>query len=304
MQDEEFFTTCHQIRSVWASIKECINILEAKSASLADCFIQMIKLAVAIFRLPSSNSYKSAAIQVFNHHYLEFQHPAYLLCYCLHSYYRGFGINDDGFRDAAITATTLWQNLGYPEEECKQLLTQFRHFDQKLKPYDLDYVLNLDTPELWWSSIRLKKCYIRDLALQLFGISPSQAGCELNFSMLKWMIGDRRVRLDVKKLKGMSKIRSYHLASIKNELSYYGKDLSSAELREIANISTVSNIISLNDEDDDITDNILLEERREMEIQTRTNLVLEDFIDLSQSLDNMETVGSENNDNVDERNGN
>ena len=61
----------------------------------------------------------------------------------------GFGVNDDGFRDAAITATTLWQNLGYPKEECRQLLNQFRRFDQKLKPYDLGYDLNSDTPELW-----------------------------------------------------------------------------------------------------------------------------------------------------------
>jgi hypothetical protein len=49
MQNEEFFTTCRHIRSIWAPIKECINILEAKSASLADCFVYMIKLAVAIF---------------------------------------------------------------------------------------------------------------------------------------------------------------------------------------------------------------------------------------------------------------
>ena len=89
IQDEEFFTTCRQIRSIWAPIKECINILEAKTATLADCFVQMIKLAVAIFKLPSSNSYKTAAIQIFNSRYLEFQHPAYLLCYCLHPYYRG-----------------------------------------------------------------------------------------------------------------------------------------------------------------------------------------------------------------------
>jgi hypothetical protein len=89
IQDEEFFTTCRQIRSIWAPIKECINILEAKTATLADCFVQMIKLAVAIFKLPSSNSYKTEAIQIFNSRYLEFQHPAYLLCYCLHPYYRG-----------------------------------------------------------------------------------------------------------------------------------------------------------------------------------------------------------------------
>ena len=118
------------------------------------------------------------------------------------------------------------------------------------------------------------------------------------------MIGDRRVRLDIKKLEGMSKIRSYYLTSIKNELLYYGKDLNSVELREIANISAVGNIISLNNEDDDVIDNILLEERRETEIQTCTNLVLEDIIDLSQSFDNIETVDLENNNNIGEENGN
>ena len=118
------------------------------------------------------------------------------------------------------------------------------------------------------------------------------------------MIRDRRVRLDIKKLEGMSKIRSYYLTSIKNELLYYGKDLNSAELREIANISAVGNIISLNNENDDVIDNILLEERRETEIQTCTNLVLEDIIDLSQSFDNIETVDLENNNNIGEENGN
>lgn len=164
--------------------------------------------------------------------------------------------------------------------------------------------MNEDTPELWWSSIRFKKCHIRDLALRLFGITPSQAGCERNFSILKWMIGDRRVRLDVKRLEGMSKIRSYHLTSIKNELSYYGKNLNSEELREIANTSAVGNIISLNDDDGDITNDLLVEERSETETQVRANLILEDIIDLTQPFDNVETVDLGNNNNVDERNGN
>ncbi|PKC12752.1 hypothetical protein RhiirA5_396725 [Rhizophagus irregularis] len=29
--------------------------------------------------------------------------------------FQALGVNDDGFRNAAIAATTLWQNLGYPE---------------------------------------------------------------------------------------------------------------------------------------------------------------------------------------------
>ncbi|PKB96689.1 hypothetical protein RhiirA5_385174 [Rhizophagus irregularis] len=148
IQDEEFFVNCHHIRSIWAPIKECINILKSKSATLADCFMQMIKLAIAIFRLPSSNPYKVSAIQIFNRRYLEFQHPAYLLCYFLHPYYRGLSLNGEGFRNAAITATTLWQNLEYSEQECKELLTQFQKYDQKLKPYDLSYEKNMDMPEL------------------------------------------------------------------------------------------------------------------------------------------------------------
>ena len=64
------------------------------------------------------------------------------------NFFLGFGINDEGFRNAVITATTLWQNLGYPEEECKKLITQLKQFDQKLKPYDLSYDTSTDIPEL------------------------------------------------------------------------------------------------------------------------------------------------------------
>ncbi|CAG8485394.1 15373_t:CDS:2 [Rhizophagus irregularis] len=275
--DEEFFVNCHHIRSIWAPIKECINILKSKSATLADCFMQMIKLAIAIFRLPSSNPYKVSAIQIFNRRYLEFQHPAYLLCYFLHPYYRGLSLNGEGFRNAAITATTLWQNLGYSEQECKELLTQFQKYDQKLKPYDLSYEKNMDMPELWWDSIRSKPYHLRNLALRLFGIAVLQTGCERNFSTLKWIIGDRRTRLDVQKLEGISKIRSYYLTSIKNELSYYGKHLDEAELREVANISAVGEIVALDDNNDN-TNYLLLEEDQ-------------DIIDLTQPIfENLENI--------------
>ena len=176
-----------------------------------------------------------------------------------------------------------------------------------MKSYDLPYEIGIDTPELWWSSIRFQKCHIRDLALRLFGITPSEASCEWNFSMLKWMIGDRRTRLNVKKLESISKIRSYYLTSIKNELLYYGKDLSSKELREIANISAVDEIIFLdndnenNNDDDDNTNDLLSEKRKETE--TETNLILESIINLTKLFDNIETISSEDN-NIDEGIGN
>src|SRR5688572_23302889 len=174
-------------------------------------------------------------------------------------------------------------------------------FDQKIKPYDLSYEMGEDKPEIWWGSIRFKKCYIRDLALRLFGITPSQANCERNFSALKWMIGDRRTRLDVKKLEGMSKIRSYYLASIKEELLFYGKDLDEHELREVASNFAVGEIIAL-DNEDGIT-NDLLNERIQKRKGKAETLVLENVIDLTCSFDNVENVNLENY-NMDEEVGN
>ena len=214
-------------------------------------------------------------------------------------FFLGLGLNDEGFRNAAITATTLWQNLGYSEQDCRELITQFRKYDQKLKPYDLSYEKNSDTPELWWGSLRSKPYHLRDLALRLFGIAVSQAGCERNFSTLKWIIGDRRTRLDVQKLEGISKIRSYYLTSIENELMYYGKHLSDAELREIANISAVGEIIAL----DDDTNNLLLEEGQIVQqregIQECNTLILEDIIDFTQPIfENMENLNNNTNDEI------
>ncbi|GBB99039.1 hypothetical protein RclHR1_00340030 [Rhizophagus clarus] len=191
LNDENFFITCRQVRSIWAPIKECINILEADSASLTDCFIYMIKLFIAIYRIPNSNPYKLDAIQVFNRRYIEFQHPIYLLCYYLHPNYYGLGLKNEAFHDAAITASSLRKNLRHSEKECS------------------------DTPILWWASIKNQQ--LSELAIRLFSISPSQTSCERNFSTL-------------------------------SELNYYGKELMDSELRKAVNISSIGNIMTLNEE--------------------------------------------------------
>ena len=70
-------------------IKDCILKLEARTATLVDCFIQMLKLAAAINRLPSTNILKPAIMGIYNRRYQEFDHEAYLLSYYLHPLYRG-----------------------------------------------------------------------------------------------------------------------------------------------------------------------------------------------------------------------
>lgn len=77
------------MRSVWQPIKEIIYMLEANDATLADCFVYLIKLATAINNLPETNIFKNSAIQVFNRRYEEFLHPLYILAYYIHPEYRG-----------------------------------------------------------------------------------------------------------------------------------------------------------------------------------------------------------------------
>ncbi|CAJ0754641.1 21882_t:CDS:10 [Entrophospora sp. SA101] len=189
LQNEDFLTKCCHIHSVWGPIKECINILESNTATLADCFIYMIKLAVAIFKLPDSNQFKTSAIHIFNNRYIEFQHPAYLLCYYIHPLYR----------EAALVAVKLWKNLNHSEQETK------------LSPYDLPYVEEMDTPELWWGSIKNKPSHLSEIAIRLFGITPTQSN---------------------------------------SELLYYDKTSTSNELRNVANDSSVGALMSLESEND------------------------------------------------------
>src|SRR5690349_5848930 len=89
MANEDFFIMCQQVCSVWQSIKEVIYALEANEAILADCFVYLIKLAIAIKCLPEINTFKTSTIYIFNRRYEEFLHPLYILVYYIYPQYRG-----------------------------------------------------------------------------------------------------------------------------------------------------------------------------------------------------------------------
>ena len=74
------------------------------------------------------------------------------------------------------------------------------------------------------------------------------------------------------------------MTNIRNELTYYNKELMDSELREAVNISSVGNIESLNEEDND---NVLLNGNED--ILAYTTLIIEDFIDLQNPIFQGET---------------
>jgi len=66
-----------------------VNQLESRHATIADCYVALIKIAAAINRLSNVNLFKSKAIKIYNSRFKEFATPLYQLAYYLHPLYRG-----------------------------------------------------------------------------------------------------------------------------------------------------------------------------------------------------------------------
>ncbi|CAG8825521.1 15290_t:CDS:2, partial [Gigaspora rosea] len=76
-----------------------INLLESHTANLADCFIGIIQIAVALKRIPISNNFRTLAIAAFNFRYQQFDIFPYLLTFYLHPNYRNKGLKNGKFME-------------------------------------------------------------------------------------------------------------------------------------------------------------------------------------------------------------
>src|SRR4051812_14503489 len=130
------------------------------------------------------------------------------------------------------------------------LLTQLRQFKRKDPPFNLDYDSNFETPFAWWLTYEESdEMPLVSLAIKMFSITPSEAGCERNFSVLKWFYGDHWTRLDISRIESMSMMRSYWITNVKKEMAFYGKEITANDLQHCTQISAVVDEL---DEFDDV----------------------------------------------------
>jgi len=120
--------------------------------------------------------------------------------------------------------------------------------------------------------------HLAELAYRIFSINPTQANCERNFSTLKWILGERRTSLNLNRLEGMAKIRSYYMTNIRHELSFYGQELTEADLRDACDIASIGDIMSY--DEDQIRTNSENSLDNEM-TDYSTTLVIEEIVDLT-----------------------
>ncbi|CAG8821578.1 40161_t:CDS:2, partial [Gigaspora margarita] len=61
-EDNTFYTSCKRISLIFEPIKQVITLLESHIANLANCFIGIVQIAIALKRIPTSNNFHTLAI--------------------------------------------------------------------------------------------------------------------------------------------------------------------------------------------------------------------------------------------------
>ncbi|CAG8839180.1 18661_t:CDS:2, partial [Gigaspora margarita] len=145
-EDDTFYISCKRISLIFKPIKRVITLLESRTANLADCFIGIVQIAVALKRIPTSNNFYTLAIAAFNFHYQQFDISSYLLTYYFHPNYQNKGLKNRKFLDISEIAINYYKEVHHNDKE---------------------YPIEDENSDL------------QELAKTMFAIVPLQANCDM-----------------------------------------------------------------------------------------------------------------------------
>jgi hypothetical protein len=238
-----FFSDMQYLSKILLPIKNAILAVEATNSTLADAYMNLIKIAAAIQNLPTDEyrGFRNHCIEKFNHRFDEFNDPAYQLSFFLHPAYKGAGLKFGTFSVIANYAGELWQKMGKSKKSCEKLITQLRIYKEqkpevngKPNPYVASYMIGSDTPLMWWNTCEVKPNHLQRLAIKLFSITPSSASCERMFSSLGWLYGKRRTRLGIDQLEGLAKVYRFNLSNATKQFHQIQPEISPEMMKNIA----------------------------------------------------------------------
>ena len=174
-------------RNFWANVEALANVLEpaknavksveCKNTTIADVFLALFQMAIAIKALPTETSeelkeFRQKCIQFYNHRWKQFDFKLYLLAYFLHPKYRGKGLIPETYQIIQRKALILWKNIGGGSNSALILAIQMNNYDEYKSPYHFPYTDKLQTPQSWWLGCKQSNHYLQNLALYVLSIVP------------------------------------------------------------------------------------------------------------------------------------
>jgi len=91
LRGRTFFDNLNHLVQVLKYVKEVVIISQSNKTNLADCFINLIKLASIIKKIPVEfhKNFRTHCINKFNERWKEFQYDEFLLAFFLLPEYKG-----------------------------------------------------------------------------------------------------------------------------------------------------------------------------------------------------------------------
>ena len=91
LRERTFFDDLNHLVQVLKYVKKAVVILQSNKTNLADCFINLIKLAAIIKKISIKfhKNFCTHCINKFNERWKEFQYNKFLLAFFLHLEYKG-----------------------------------------------------------------------------------------------------------------------------------------------------------------------------------------------------------------------
>lgn len=244
------------LQTILKPIKEAVKCLETKSATLADCFLQLIRLSYAIKTLPESNSlFQQKCIEAFNKRWKQFDFRLYMLAYLLHPSYRGKGFRQSVYRKVVYWAIeNVWMKMDGGKNSSAVLIAQLASYRNREAPYNDEYISTYYTVQSWWQLVEQEEGtnnFIQQLALKIFSITPHNSDCERIFSIMGWYMNKRRTKMSVDRLQNITKLHTYYVSNAKTELKYVAQDMNNMHDDEFHQLIR-SSIQDIDDDDYDM----------------------------------------------------
>ncbi|CAG8797796.1 15437_t:CDS:2, partial [Dentiscutata erythropus] len=156
-----FFSDMQYLSEILLLIKDTILSVEANHSTLANYYINLMRIAAAIQNLPTDKykGFRNYCIRKFDQRFEEFNDPAYQLIYFLHPAYKGIGLKFGTFPFIASYAGKLWQQMGKSQESCEALIIQLCFYKEQKQningnpnPYVAPYTIGSDMSLMWWNT--------------------------------------------------------------------------------------------------------------------------------------------------------
>lgn len=228
IQSRNFFSDLQILSFVLNPLKKAVLALESRSATLADCFLCLARLAAALKKLPKKidATFRNHCIKVINERCAEFDDDNYITCFFLDPRFRFAPFKRCAFNRISKCIASIGQRLGFDRYEYSVLCDQIQKYRNELEPFDLDSYFVRDNPIHWWKDIDTAPDpnVLSKVACHLFAICPNSATCERGFSTLGWLFHKRRLNLNLDKLESMCKMILYWKSNSRTELGFYGID--------------------------------------------------------------------------------